>query len=610
MRIWTTMVHLVLLGLLLAALPAAAQYQFEDVQLTKLTGVLGAGYSGGYGNEETSNHQLGLNGSASLGGFYYNPNFLSFNFTPYYDQSRANSNSRSLDNSSGLSFSSAIFTGSHFPGAVSYTRDYNSSGTFAIPGVPDITTHGNSDNLGVNWGVNLPELPSLSAYYSRSGSSASLYGTDATSSSNGQTFGLRSLYDLDGFRLNANYNHSTSHAELPAFLQSQAESSSSTSDGYSFGVSHKLPFSGGAAVGYNHTDFTADSLSYRNNGSVNNAFANINLNPSTKLGLTGNVNYIDNLAANLAEVILASGVPEQLFTSSGSHSLDMNALATYKLPHDMTADGVVGRRDQSFLGQTFTSTMFGGGLSTSRLFLGGTITGSLRLADFRTNGVGGKQGSSALSLIANGNYSRDVGWWRFTGNFSYSQNQQTLLISYLSSFYSYGASVLRPIWRLRWTGAFAGSHSGIVQQAGSANSTESFSTSLGSRHITGSAGYSTSSGSGLLTPVGVAPPPVPNLTPMILFGGKSYNFSLGSSPIRRLILSGSYSVSHGNTTSPNLVTSYHTKSMNALVQYRFRQMGFTGGYTRLQQGFSLNPGGKPFDGSTFFVGVNRWFDFF
>ena len=610
MRIAATTVHLVLVGLLLAALPAAAQYQYGDTQLTKLTGILGAGYSGAYGNEETSNHLLGLNGSASLAGFYYNPNFLSFNFTPYYDQSRANSGSRSIDNSSGLAFSSSIFAGSHFPGAVSYTRDYNSSGTFAIPGVPDVTTHGNSDNLGVSWGVNLPELPSLSAYYSRSGSSASLYGTDATSNSSGQTFGLRSLYDLDGFRLNANYNHSASHSELPAFLQSQAESASSTSDGYSFGVSHRLPFGGSASVGYNHSNFTAESLSYRDDGSVNNAFANISLNPSTKLGLTGNVNYIDNLAANLAEVMLASGVPDQLFTSSGSHSLDMNALATYKLPYDITADGVVGRRAQSFLGQTYTSTMFGGGLSASRVFLKGLITGSFRVADFRTNSVGGNKGSSAVSLIANGNYARDVGWWRFTGNLSYSQNQQTLLISYLSSFYTYGATVLHPIWRLRWTGAYAGSHSGIVQQAGTSNSTQSFSTSLGSHHLTGSAGYSTSSGSGLLTPVGVEQPPVPNLTPLILFGGKSYNFSLGSSPIRRLILSGSYSVSHGNTTSPDLATSYHTKSMNALVQYRFRQMGFTGGYTRLQQGFSLTPGGKPFDGSTFFVGVNRWFDFF
>jgi hypothetical protein len=288
----------------------------------------------------------------------------------------------------------------------------------------------------------------------------------------------------------------------------------------------------------------------------------------------------------------------------------MNSLVTYRLNAEVMLDAVVGRREQSFLGQTYTSTVFGGGVSTSRDFLGGTLSSGLRLADYRTGGVGGRNGASSLSLVANGSYSRNVGRWRTTSNFSYSQNQQTLLISYLTSFYTYGASVFHPFWKLRWTGAFAGSHSGFVQQAGASNSSESFSTSLGSRHFTAGAAYSNSSGIGILTPAGVIGPPIPNATNQLLFGGKNYNFSLGSSPIRRLVLSGSYSISHGDTLSPFLASSYRTKSLNALVQYRFRQMGFTGGYSRLQQGFGQAAGTRPFDGSTFFVGVNRWFSFF
>jgi hypothetical protein len=609
MRSSATKARLVLMGLLLAALPAAAQYQYGDAQLTKLSGILGAGYSGAYGNQENSSHELNLNGSASLNGFYYSPNFLSFNLTPYYGENRANSSYRSIDNSSGVGLSSSIFAGSHFPGSVTYSRDYNNSGTFAIPGVPDLTTHGNTQNVGVSWGETLPGLPSLSAFYNRSDNSASLYGTDATSNSASQTFGLRSLYDLDGFRLSASYNHSGSHSELPAFLQSQAESSSSTNDGYSVGVSHKLPFNGGASAGYSHSNFNAWSLGNHDNGSVGDAFANISLNPTTRLGLIGNVNYIDNLAGSLTEAFLNGGIPGQFVTSSGSHSLDMNALATYRLNSGISLDGIVSQRDQSFLGRTYTSRMFGGGVTTSRVFLGGMLSGVVRLADYRTDGVGGNKGSSAMSLIASGNYSRDFGLWRVTGNIGYSQNQQTLLVSYLTSSYNYAASVYHPIWRLRWTGTFTGGHSGFVQQAGSSNSSASYSTSLGSRHLTGSAGYSSSSGMGVLTPIGVAPPPEPGPAQQILFGGKNYNFSVGSSPIRRLILSASYSMSHGNTTSPSLATSYHTKSLNALVQYRYRQMGFTGGYSRMQQGFSV-VGGKPFDGTTFFVGVNRWFDFF
>jgi hypothetical protein len=600
---------LVLTGLLLAALPAAAQYQIGETDLSQLTGIIGTGYSGAFGNQETSSHQLGLNGSATLSGFYYNPNFLSFNVTPYYDQNRANSSYRSVDNSSGVAFSSAIFTGSHFPGSVSYTRDYNSSGTFAIPGTPDLTTHGNAENLGIGWGVNLPEKPTLSFFYNRSSSSASLYGTDTTSDSASQNFGVRSSYDWDGFRLNATYNHSASHSELPAFLQSQAESSSSTGDGYSFSVSHKLPFNGGISGGYNHSSFNAQAFGYDDNGTVNNTYANVSFNPTTKLGLTGNVNYIDNLAANLTEVLLAGGIPGQFVTSNGSHSLDMSTLATYRLNSAVSLDGIAGRREQTFLGETFGSTFFGGGVSTNRGFLGGNLSGSLRLADYLSDAVGANPGTSSLSLIANVNYSRTFARWQVTGNLSYSQNQQTLLISYTTSSYNYGASFLYPFWKLRWSGAFAGTHSGFVQQAGSSNSSESYSTSLSSRHLTGSAGYSNSSGIGVLTPGGVVGPPVP-LTQETLFGGKTYNFSLGSSPIRRLILSGSYSLSHGNTTSSALASSYRTKSLNALLQYHFRQMGFTAGYSRLQQGFGQAAGTQPFDGTTFYVGVNRWFNFF
>jgi len=609
MRSRTTAIRLVLMVLLLQAMPAAAQYQFGDTQLSKFNGILGAGYSGAFGNEQTSSHELGLNGSASLAGFYYNPDFLSFSVTPYYAENRANSDYRSVDNSSGVAFSSAIFSGSHFPGAVSYTRDYNSSGTFAIPGTPNLTTHGDAQNLGVSWGVNLPDLPTLSTFYNRSSSSASLYGTDTTSDSASQTFGLRSLYNLDGFQLSATYNHAGSHSELPAFLQTQAESSSSTSDGYSFGVSHKLPFNGGASAGYNHSDFSADSFGYHDTGTVNNTFATVSLNPTAKLGLIGNVNYVDNLAANLTETLVNSGAQGQFFNSSGSHSLDMSAMATYRLPANVSVDGVVGRRDQSFLGQTYASTMFGGGVTTSSTFLGGMASAVFRLVDYRSSGVAGSPDTSALSLIASGNYSRDFRRWRFTGNLSYSQNQQTLLISYLTSFYSYGAAVYRPFWKLRWTGSFTGSHSGFVQQAGSSNNSQSFSTGLGSRHITFGAGYSNSTGIGVLTPTGVAPPPVPIPGQQILFGGKTYNFTVGSSPIRRLTLSGSYSDSHGNTASPTLASSYQTKSLNALVQYHFRQMGFTAGYNRLQQGFGQT-GVKLFDGTTFYVGVNRWFDFF
>src|SRR5881227_2707831 len=135
MRILTRAAGL-LMGLLLT-LPAAGQYQFGDLQLSTLNGNIGGGYTGSFGDRIASAHSLSANGAAALSGFYFKPGFLSFNATPYYDQSRANSNYRSVGDSSGVAVSSSIFSGSHFPGSVDYTRDYNSNGTFALPGSPD-----------------------------------------------------------------------------------------------------------------------------------------------------------------------------------------------------------------------------------------------------------------------------------------------------------------------------------------------------------------------------------------------------------------------------------------------------------------------------------------
>ncbi|HZL68995.1 MAG TPA: hypothetical protein VFC29_16870, partial [Candidatus Limnocylindrales bacterium] len=140
----------VIAGLLFLVLPAAGQIQVGDLS-SNLSGVVSAGYSADYGNQINSSHGLSVGGSATASGYYYNPNFVSFNLSPYYGQSRANSNFQSISDSSGVNFSSSIFSGSHFPGSISYAKAYNSEGQFAVPGLPNFTTHGNSDTFGINW---------------------------------------------------------------------------------------------------------------------------------------------------------------------------------------------------------------------------------------------------------------------------------------------------------------------------------------------------------------------------------------------------------------------------------------------------------------------------
>ena len=114
-------------------LRAPAQVTVGDDISMNLNGQVAGGYSADYGNAMPSDHGLNFGGTASLSGSYYTPNFLSFSINPYYNQSRANSASQSISDSSGVTASAFLFSGSHFPGSVSYSKTYNSLGTFGAP---------------------------------------------------------------------------------------------------------------------------------------------------------------------------------------------------------------------------------------------------------------------------------------------------------------------------------------------------------------------------------------------------------------------------------------------------------------------------------------------
>src|SRR5271167_510481 len=90
-------------GALLLVLVSRAPAQVtvgENVSLD-LNALVQAGYTADYGNFTSSDHGITFGGTGTLTGSYYSPNFLSFTVSPYYNQSRTNSNSLSIDDSSG-----------------------------------------------------------------------------------------------------------------------------------------------------------------------------------------------------------------------------------------------------------------------------------------------------------------------------------------------------------------------------------------------------------------------------------------------------------------------------------------------------------------------------
>ena len=124
---------------------------------SNVDGTVSSGYSADYGNMTGSDHGWAVGGDLNYPGSFYNPNFLSFNATLYLNQSRANSDSQSISNASGVDASANIFGGSHFPGSVSYSKAYNSEGNYDVPGLANYVTHGNNDAFGINWSENVAE---------------------------------------------------------------------------------------------------------------------------------------------------------------------------------------------------------------------------------------------------------------------------------------------------------------------------------------------------------------------------------------------------------------------------------------------------------------------
>src|ERR1039457_1226752 len=270
-----------------------AQVQLGDNTRLNAGGLFTVGYAGDYGNQIQSSHGLQFGASGTMSGYYYNPNFVNFNVTPYYNQSKADSDYQSLTNASGVAATANFFGGSHFPGSVSYRYDYDSTGTLGLAGTPDFTTRGNSQGFGVNWSALLPNLPTLSVGYQQGGGSGTLYGTNQETSSSQHLFNLRSTYTLAGFNLNAYYDHNTLHSVLPEFLAGNGEDVlNSSGNDLGFSASRNIPvWNGQFYASYTHSTISSDYQATSQQNDTTSGYtadvetAGVTFHPTTKLGL-------------------------------------------------------------------------------------------------------------------------------------------------------------------------------------------------------------------------------------------------------------------------------------------------------------------------------------
>ena len=602
--------------LVLVAVPAArAQIQVGDTTM-RMAGTLTGGYAASYGDQIQSSHGINFGADAQLSGDYYNPNFMNFDVTPYYNRSTSDSTFQSLTDASGVNADVNLFTGSRYPGYASFAYTRNSTGNFGLIGSPNFTTIGTGYGFGVGWSVLLPNKPTLSFSYSQGSGGGNVFGTNEESHAATKTLNLRSGYHLEGWNLNAFYQHLSFDSKIPLFLSGEPNTdfSSSTGDMVGANASHSLPWNGSVALSFSHSIFSGDFESsvqtYKSHSSysTNIESANVSFHPTTKLTLFGNENYTDNLDGFLYQSILTTGGGLPLTQeNSSANSFTAAGGASYNFTHNLFGQAQITYFQQSYFGNTYDGSFFSATVGYNKRILQ-TFAVSASVVE-STN----KFTNNALGFIGNVNAFHPFGEWLVSGNFSYAQNVQTLLVTYTTSYYNYNANVHRRLGRGKQiTFAYNGSHSGLNQDKGSYNYSNSGSASLALHRITFGANYTKSQGLSILTSTGIQPlPPTPGLPPegQIVYNGQSYGANIGVTPLPRLSISAAYSHAVSDTLSNDIFSKNRTEIFYTQLQYRLRRVSLFAGYTKFSQGISA-AGTPPGNTYSYFIGVSRWFSFF
>lgn len=579
-------------------------------------GTYSVGYSGSYGDDIQSTHGLNFGFSNDVSGSFYNPDFLNFNTAFYYNQSRADSDYQSLTNASGVLGGVNLFSGSRFPGSVSYHYDRDNTSLNGVEGVPDFTSRGNGQGVGINWSALFPNWPTFSIGYQQGSGSSNVYGTDEESSTSQHILNLRSSYHFDGYRLNAFYDHNSINGSLPTFLTGVQNSNDSSGQDVGINAQKNMPFwNGSYSAGFTHSTYSNVFTNMVNEDATHSGYTNnmemfsANLHPTQKMGLNINENYTSNLSAYLNQSLTQNNVnlTPVIDLGNGSNSFTVGAGLTYLINSNLSTAAELTHYQQTYFGHTYSGTFASGNLNYGRRILH-LFTFSAGIVDSTTN-----FGNNNLGFTGTVNYFHPFGAFETSGSFSYAQNVQSVLITETNSYYTYNANVHRR-WgpRFQWTASFSGSHSGLSTDSNASNSSESYSTSISLRKLAMTAQYTNGNGLSYFNGTSiVAAGALPGDLGLnaVLYNARSYGGSLSVNPIARLIITGVYSRALSDTTGYAIASRNNTEIITGQMQYRLRRVSLIAGYTRFSQGFTaIGPTSAPV--TSYFAGISRWFNFF
>ena len=607
MRLATKLAVLIGALLLLAGVAAAQANLGENTELN-LSGNLSFGYNGLF--SDIVSNQIGFGGNADLTGYYYDPRFLSFRFSPYYNQSRLNSNYNAVFSGKGFSASANLFGGSHTPVDVSYSRDWNSEGTFTIPGALGFTTNGRSQAFSVGAGAYYEGFPTLQASFTLTNSGYTILGSDEDGENDGRVFSLSSTYSHWGFNFNGNYanTHLKQHTPL---LFTNFFTTDQTTDQSTFqaGASRQLWKGAQFSASYARTHFVTDYSGQSTDATYDTVNANLGWRPTTKLMVSAGTNYTTNFGAYYLNTLEPGGSPGTglLPLLRDSSNFTSGVHATYFLSKDLTLDGGVDHTSQDYAGQRLDTTSMSGGAGYRHGLWGGQFGAQYGLSFYRA--PDGDQRATGHTVAAS--FSRDVHAWRTSAGVQYNTHVMTAVLGYTQTGYGFNLSTSRYFgdWFLTLAGRVGKTSFNGSTLADTLSS--SYSVSVSRRTYAFNAGFSRNSGESLPTVNGLLPSPVPAPIPglLIVYSGRSYSFGGSYQPMRRWKLSGSYINSVYETDNLQVISNNMVRRLDFRTEYTWRQMQIHGSYTYLQQGIGAGFT-QPQTINAIYFGVSRHFDIF
>jgi hypothetical protein len=584
---------------------ASGQVTVADKLKILMNGSLGTVYSGNYGNYTGSSHSLGIGINGTLEGYYYHPQFLYFQVRPYYDRAQFNTDSQSITRGTGVEGSVGLFGGSHFPGSITYGRNFSRNSEFRIAGVPSVIGDSSGNNFSVAWSALLEGYPTLRASYSIADSTSRLLGSTDHGKSSSRSFSLDSSYSIGGFNLQGRLSHYNTDLLSPSFLTAETIDSNSSNTNYGLTATRRLPLSGSLGLGWSRTTSESDFDDLASNSYT----ASASISPWRRLSISGFGNYTTNALFAFSQSLGDTPSSSPVNLGSNSNAIYLNTTGTFTISHGFAVTGYVNHRIRNFQGREAGNTQYGGTVNFQKMNnLLGFMRFSIGIVDMAT-----QEGNSALGLVANFGMTRKFGRWETTADFNYSQNTQTLFDIATTSNYSYGGLIRRKIdSSTHWTLSFRESRSGLSLQDGSNNLSDSFSTNLSWRKSSFSGSYSRSNGEALLGANGtLTSTPLGSILSgdFLTFDARSYAINASVQLFRVLTLSGGYTNVSSSAIRKTSDTFNNGNRYNARLALRMRRLYLVAGFDHAVQKSSVVPGG-PRSVNSFYVSLSRWFNVF